>query len=146
MATVLDLTPMPPSARHEHLLAALDCLGTGDALELIAEQPPVALRDALGAARPGEYRWEDGEDGPGRFTAQVTCVAQTVDARPLLARGEEPFATIMAAVTELGDEPLVVLAPFEPVPLEGVLGSQGFCHATVELADGTWRTVFRRAG
>jgi hypothetical protein len=72
--------------------------------------------------------------------------ARIIDARPILARGEEPSATIMAAVAELGDEPLVVLAPFEPVPLEGVLGSQGFTHDATELPDGTWRTVFRRAG
>jgi hypothetical protein len=44
----------------------------------------------------------------------------TVDARPIIAAGGEPFDTIMAAVAALGDgEELVVLAPFEPVPLEG---------------------------
>ena len=146
MRNVLDITLVPPAAGHDRFFAALDHLGVGDAVELVAAQPPAGLRDALAAARPGQYRWEDGEDGPARFTAQLTSLARTVDARPVLARGEEPFATIMAAVTELGDEPLVVLAPFEPVPLEGVLGSQGFQHETVELADGTWRTVFRRAG
>jgi Uncharacterized conserved protein (DUF2249) len=53
----------------------------------------------------------------------------TVDARPIIAAGGEPFDTIMAAVAGLADgEELVVLAPFEPVPLEGVLGSQGFSY------------------
>jgi hypothetical protein len=47
----------------------------------------------------------------------------TVDARPIIAAGGEPFDTTMAAVADLGDgEDLVVLAPFEPVPLEGALG------------------------
>ena len=42
----------------------------------------------------------------------------TVDARPIIAAGGEPFDAIMAAVATLGEgEELVVLAPFEPVPL-----------------------------
>lgn len=48
----------------------------------------------------------------------------TFDARPIIAAGGELFNDIMAAVAALGqDEELVVLAPFDPVPLKGVLGS-----------------------
>lgn len=69
----------------------------------------------------------------------------TVDARPLIAAGEEPFDTIMSAVASLDDgEELVVLAPFEPVPLEGVLSSQGFEYRTEEIGEGDWRVTFRR--
>jgi uncharacterized protein (DUF2249 family) len=68
----------------------------------------------------------------------------TVDARPIIAAGGEPFDTIMTAVAGLADgEELVVLAPFEPVPLEGVLGSQGFSY-DADLGDGDWRVTFRR--
>ncbi|MHB1510874.1 MAG: DUF2249 domain-containing protein [Acidimicrobiales bacterium] len=68
----------------------------------------------------------------------------TIDARPLIAAGDEPFDTIMAAVAALGDdEDLVVLAPFEPVPLEGVLGSQGYSYVAVEIAPGDWKVTFR---
>ncbi len=123
-------------------LDALDHLTLGETLDIPVGDDRDRLRAELEAARPGQYRWEDGAGAH----ALVTCVARIVDARPILARGEEPFGTIMAAVADLGEEPLVVLAPFEPVPLEGVLGSQGFAHETSELADGTWRTVFRRAG
>ncbi len=144
MTVILDVTPIPPAVRHDRIHAALDRLGPGEALELVVDHRPSPLRYELDATRPGQYRWEDGEGGPDRFTARITCLARIVDARPILAAGEEPFATIMSAVAELGDEPLVVLAPFEPVPLEGVLGSQGFAHEATELPDGTWRTVFRR--
>ena len=69
----------------------------------------------------------------------------TVDARPMIAAGEEPFGTIMAAVAALPDgEELVILAPFEPVPLEGVLGSQGFSYDVAELGGGDWQVTFRR--
>jgi len=69
----------------------------------------------------------------------------TVDARPLIAAGEEPFDLIMAAVAALDtQEELVVLAPFEPVPLEGVLGAQGFSYEAQEIGAGDWRVTFRR--
>ncbi|MGH8996975.1 MAG: DUF2249 domain-containing protein [Acidimicrobiales bacterium] len=67
----------------------------------------------------------------------------TVDARPIIAEGGEPFETIMDAVAGLTDhEELVVLAPFEPVPLEGVLGSQGFSYDAVDLGGGDWQVTF----
>ena len=69
----------------------------------------------------------------------------TVDARPLIAAGDEPFDLIMAAVAALGaQEELVVLAPFEPVPLEGVLGAQGFSYEAQEIGADNWRVTFRR--
>jgi uncharacterized protein (DUF2249 family) len=69
----------------------------------------------------------------------------TVDARPIIASGDEPFETIMAAVSALDDgEELVILAPFEPVPLEGVLSCQGFSYEVEDLGDGDWRVTFRR--
>ncbi len=68
-----------------------------------------------------------------------------VDARPIIASGGEPFDAIMAAVAALADgEELVVLAPFEPVPLEGVLSSQGFSYEPQDLGGGDWRVTFRR--
>lgn len=68
-----------------------------------------------------------------------------VDARPIIAAGGEPFETIMAAAAALPDEePLVVLAPFEPVPLEGVLSAQGFSYEVSDLGGGDWQVTFRR--
>lgn len=69
----------------------------------------------------------------------------TLDVRPALARGEEPFGMIMAAVEALAPgQDLVIVAPFEPVPLEGVLGSQGFTFDAVALEHGDWQVTFRR--
>jgi uncharacterized protein (DUF2249 family) len=68
----------------------------------------------------------------------------TVDARPIIAAGDEPFDTIMSAVSTLGEgEELVVLAPFEPVPLEGVLSAQGFTYEAIDLGGGDWQVTFR---
>ena len=70
----------------------------------------------------------------------------TIDARPIIAAGGEPFDAIMAAVASLAEgEDLIVLAPFEPVPLEGVLSSEGFTYDVTELASDDWRVTFRRS-
>lgn len=69
-----------------------------------------------------------------------------IDARPIIASGGEPFGAIMEAVGKLGDDQdLVVLAPFDPVPLEGVLGGQGFDFEAEEVAPGDWSVRFTRA-
>lgn len=69
-----------------------------------------------------------------------------LDVRPILAAGEEPFDRIMQTVATLSSgQDLVVLAPFEPVPLEGVLGSQGFTYEAIEIGAGDWKVTFRQA-
>lgn len=67
------------------------------------------------------------------------------DARPVIAAGDEPFDQIMAAVASLdAGQDFVVYAPFEPVPLEGVLGSQGFAYEAEPLGEGDWKVTFRQ--
>lgn len=142
---VLDVRPLPPRVRHETIFERLDALGAGQTLRLVNDHDPVPLRYQLDATRPGHFRWAPVETGPEEWRIDITSRARVVDARPLLARGEEPFETIMAAVAELGDdEILVVRAPFEPVPLEGVLSEQGFAYVVDELAPDDWRVVFAR--
>ena len=69
----------------------------------------------------------------------------TLDVRPIIAAGEEPFDWIMRTVGELNvDEDLIIIAPFEPVPLEGVLGSQGFNFDAIEIGAGDWQVTFTR--
>lgn len=70
----------------------------------------------------------------------------TFDARPVIAAGGEPFNDIMIAVAALGEgEELLVLAPFEPVPLEGVLSARGFSYHATALGDGSWQVTFCRS-
>lgn len=76
-------------------------------------------------------------------TPETSGTTHVVDARPTLAAGGEPFGEIMAAAAQVGDgESLVIYAPFEPVPLEGVLGEQGFTYTAEELDGGDWKVTF----
>ena len=144
----LDVRPMPPRERHETIFDRVDQLATGETLRLVNDHDPAPLRYQLDATRPGQFRWEYVEQGPEQWSVDITSRARVVDARPTLAAGGEPFAEIMEAASRVADgEVLVVYAPFEPVPLEGVLGEQGFVHVADKLEDGDWRVTFvpRRA-
>jgi hypothetical protein len=71
---------------------------------------------------------------------------RTLDVRPLLARGDEPFTEIMSTVADLGpDEHLLLLTPFLPSPLIEKLRADGFEARPERARDGTWRTHFLRA-
>ena len=70
---------------------------------------------------------------------------RTLDVRPLMARGEEPFSKIMTTVASLEvTEDLILLTPFLPSPLIEKLGSDGFHARPERRGDGTWQTHFTR--
>jgi uncharacterized protein (DUF2249 family) len=69
----------------------------------------------------------------------------TLDVRPMMAAGSEPFDAIMGVVGGLNSEEVFELfAPLDPIPLYQVLGAQGFSHETEALGGGDYRIVFRR--
>lgn len=70
----------------------------------------------------------------------------TLDVRPLLARGEEPLAAIMAAADALTPgQSLRLLAPFRPVPLFRVMERRGYQHRAISLGGTDWQIDFTRA-
>lgn len=70
---------------------------------------------------------------------------RSIDVRPVLARGEEPFPQILAAVAALGPkEGLIVTAPFLPSPLIERLQAQGYQARPERSGDGAWKTFFWR--
>jgi uncharacterized protein (DUF2249 family) len=69
----------------------------------------------------------------------------SLDLRPILAGGGTPCAAIDEASAQVAlGQSLVLLVPFEPVPLYAKLERQGFTHRTLELPDGTWQVEFVR--
>src|SRR6476619_2900108 len=69
----------------------------------------------------------------------------TIDVREDIRAGREPFSKIMNAAAALQDaEQLLVIAPFEPVPLFQVLEKQGFRHTSKPVAAGDWEVRFIR--
>ena len=67
----------------------------------------------------------------------------TLDVRPILAAGHEPFASIMQATAALKPgEILRLVAPFRPVPLLLVMRRQGFTSRVTQLDGGLWQVDF----
>jgi uncharacterized protein (DUF2249 family) len=78
-------------------------------------------------------------------TAWKTTATTLLDVRPTLEQGGEPFEQIMEAAAGIQPgEALVIVAPFEPAPLYGALGAQGFAHATQRVAADEWVVRFMR--
>ncbi len=70
----------------------------------------------------------------------------TLDVRPILRAGGEPFADIMQAVAALQPgQGLRLLATFEPIPLFKVLGAKGFAHASRRIDGNDWEVLFTPA-
>jgi uncharacterized protein (DUF2249 family) len=69
----------------------------------------------------------------------------SLDVREEIQQGREPFARIMQTVTQLqGGEKLLLIAPFEPVPLFKVMTRQGFSHQSKSTDAGDWEVLFFR--
>ena len=67
----------------------------------------------------------------------------TLDVRPELRAGGEPFPRIMQAATSLAPgQGLRLLATFEPIPLYAVLGRKGLAHRAIQHAAGEWEILF----
>lgn len=71
----------------------------------------------------------------------------SLDVRPLLAAGGEPFDMIIRAAerVERGGE-LEIVAPMEPVPLYRVLARRGFAHRTEMRGDTEFAVRFAQTG
>jgi len=68
---------------------------------------------------------------------------KTLDVRPILGAGGEPFAKIRASIDALQeDEGLSVIAPFLPSPLIEKLGSEGFQSRVERQIGGGWIVHF----
>jgi uncharacterized protein (DUF2249 family) len=73
----------------------------------------------------------------------TTLSPLTVDVRPILRAGGEPFAEIMTAVAGLAPgQALRLFATFKPVPLFAVMAGKGFDHQERAIDGGDWEVLF----
>ena len=70
---------------------------------------------------------------------------KTLDVRPILTTGAEPFSKIRECIDALNkNEGLSVMAPFLPSPLIEKLGSEGFKSRVERDVGGGWIVHFWR--
>jgi uncharacterized protein (DUF2249 family) len=90
-----------------------------------------------------------GVKAPSRHRAYVEFMVNqqtiTLDVREDLRRGREPFSRILETVARLAaGEDLLLIAPFEPVPLLGALQRAGFGYESRQSPAGDWEVRFSR--
>lgn len=75
------------------------------------------------------------------FLRDKECV--TIDVRPYLEKGEDPFKVLQESLKKLAkNEVLEVLINFEPIPLIGIQEKQGYQTITA-IKEGVYHTYFR---
>ena len=167
----IDARELPPRNKHATIFGVWNQLPAGGAMLLINDHDPLPLYYQFSCEHVGEFHWEYLERGPETWRVRIrkgtfpdpgfvpkkkqpvsgcggAVPAQeplVLDTRPIFARGETPCGAIDNAVASLGPaQGLVLLAPFEPVPLYAKLENDGFTHQAEPQPDGTWRIEFRR--
>ncbi len=71
----------------------------------------------------------------------------TLDVRPTIQAGNDPFNEIMATIKTLNDDQtLEIINIFEPIPLINKLKSMGYASITERPEDGAIHTYFRKEG
>jgi len=87
------------------------------------------------------------ESGNDWFAQAERNGAATLDVRPLLAEGRDPFAEVLQAADAVAPGGFLILdAPFDPAPLRRVLAGKGLMSVGRQAGPGHWRIAFRRDG
>jgi uncharacterized protein (DUF2249 family) len=112
-------------------------------LARMAERPLEAIIAAItGETAPASPSAPAAADDAGPVE-EVGAVR--LDVRPMIAAGQEPFASIMKAAAQVEEGGTLLLdAPFDPAPLRRALAGKGFASQGRKIADGHWRIAFRR--
>ncbi len=167
----IDVTAIEPRQKRPAILKAWADLPDDGALVLLNDHDPLPLYFQFACEFQGGFRWEYLDRGPklwrvriakgtfphpGFVPAAVQPAAQpaagtanpaspsVLDTRPIFERGDTPCQAIDEATAALlPGQSLILLVPFEPVPLYTKFERQGFNHAGERLADGTWRIEFQ---
>lgn len=165
----VDVRALPPRERHATIFQAWGRLSDGGELLLVNDHDPLPLYYQFACEHRGTFHWQYLEQGPDTWQVRIAKGAfadpgyqpqarmakaepaatphgeVVLDVRPIFERGETPCTAIDEAAAQVGPgQKLILLAPFEPVPLYAKLGRQGFRAAPRAEADGSWRIEFSR--
>lgn len=69
--TTIDLRPIAPRDRHALVFARFDALRPGQALELVNDHDPQALRVQFDDRAFGRYEWRCVENGPAAWRVRI---------------------------------------------------------------------------
>lgn len=163
----LDVRPMAPRDRHPAIFNLWAKLTNGESFLLTNDHDPLPLYYQFACEHTGTFRWEYRQRGPELWQVRLTKGEFAdpgfvppkpplrpssgsnnqvlLDTRPIFQRGDTPCAAIEDAVAQVGvGQTLVLLVPFEPVPLYAKFARQGLKGGGKQMPDGSWRMEFTR--
>ncbi|MGN6564456.1 MAG: DUF2249 domain-containing protein [Thermomicrobiales bacterium] len=152
LATLLDISPRFAPLRRPLTRKVQSRLVTVEQAARIAGLEPATLVAALNHAAgltvdlPPASPVAPAMASPVAWPDDVTIAAE-VDARPMQARGEEPFSAIMAAIARVPvGQALRLRNTFEPTPLYEVLSKRGFLPRAIQHGPDDWELLFLNNG
>ena len=133
---LIDLTPAFKKLRNPVMRKVQTRLVTVEQAAKIAGVDPRVLTRKLnqevGITAPDAVSSSGAPDSVAKSRPSwfgQTEIAQELDVRPMLERGEEPFKLISVAARAVPvGKVLRLIVGFEPLPLYDALGKQGFAH------------------
>lgn len=131
---------------------ALRTMASQVTLREAAAMAGVPLADLLTAANArspaacaATFRDAPEEERPEWMADFAVRPSQTLDVRPLIRDGREPFTLLMTAAAAVADgDGLVIEAPFNPLPLRAMLERKGLASYAERLAPDHWRVYCLR--
>jgi uncharacterized protein (DUF2249 family) len=151
--TLIGLSPAFARLRNPLLRKVQTRLVTVQQAAVIAGLDPAQLTrhlNRVAGLSPADDSSSEAAAGPAATKSRPAwvddaTVAATLDVRPLLARGEEPFKAIMDAARQVPTGSVLALTVgFEPLPLYDALSRQGFVHWAERGTDDVWNVRFLR--
>lgn len=150
---LVDLTPAFAKLRNPLMRRVQARLVTVAQAAGIAGLDPAVLTRQLNQA--AGITPPDGDASPAATGTRQTStppawtdfapLAETLDVRSMMDRGEEPFQSIMSAARLVPVGAVLRLkVGFEPLPLYDALGKQGFTHWAQQVVPGQWQADFLR--
>jgi uncharacterized protein (DUF2249 family) len=114
-------------------------LNFADLAGLAGVDPLELLGVANGTRPPGPLVAAEVRSADPQWLASASSV-ETLDVRPLIGHGEDPFHVIMAKLEHLKENGVLCIeAPFDPIPLRRMLDGRGLlCHRH-RVSDNYWK-------
>ncbi len=103
-AITLDARSLSAATKTEQILESFDKLAIGNALEIVEETDPRALRNEMTQLRPGKFSWDARNLGGNRWTVRLDRIDENADGETFLAHVPQFTSAKASTIKELATQ------------------------------------------
>jgi CRP/FNR family transcriptional regulator len=103
-AITLDARSLSPATKTDQILDAFDKLQIGNALELVEETDPRALRNEMTQLRPGRFSWDSRNLGSNRWSIRLERIDENAEGEGFLQHVPQFTGAKATTVKELAGQ------------------------------------------